>query len=321
MPDLISVIVPARNESEHIAACIESILAQDAPAPIEVIVADGESDDDTAVKARAAGATVVPNEQRGISAGLNRALAAARGDVIVRFDAHAEMPPGYLAACIDALHEEPGAASVGGWVEAIGTGPWGRATAVALASPFGVGHPLKWRRPEGPGRRDVDHVPFGCFPAELVRAVGGWREDLDANEDFELDYRLRRAGGRIVFDPAVSLVYRPRETLRGLAEQYWRYGRAKADVLADAPASIRPRQLAPPALVATMVLAVAPTRLRRAARGGVGAYALVVTGVAGRWRAGWRTGPVLATIHVVWGAALVWGLARRVAGREARPQP
>ena len=169
------------------------------------------------------------------------------------------MQPGYLRACLLALDEEPDAASVGGWVHPEGSGPWGRATAAALESPLGVGHPLKWRRPDRPGRQDVEHVPFGCFRADRLRAVGGWREDLEANEDFELDHRLRKAGGRIVFDPAVSIVYRPRETLRGLVSQYWRYGRAKAVVLAGAPTSLQPRQLAPPALIATVALAAAPT--------------------------------------------------------------
>ena len=77
-----------------------------------------------------------------------------------------------MASCLRALDEEPDAASVGGWVQTRASGPWGRATAEALESPFGVGHPLKWRRPSGTGRRDVEHVPFGSFPTERLRAVG-----------------------------------------------------------------------------------------------------------------------------------------------------
>jgi succinoglycan biosynthesis protein ExoA len=313
---LVSVIVPARDEAAHIGACVRSILAQEVAGEVEVVVADDTSRDETAELARQAGATVVANERGGISAGLNSALAAARGDVIARFDAHAEMPPGYLAACVRALDEEPDAASVGGWVHAEGAGPWGRATAAALESRLGVGHPLKWRQPNGSGRRTVEHVPFGCFPVERLRAVGGWREDLPANEDFELDHRLRQAGGRIVFDPAISIVYRPRESLAGLATQYWRYGRAKALVMRDAPSSTRPRQLAPPALLATLALAAAPTPLRGAARLATGAYAIAVTGASARSGGGWRTAVAMVTMHATWGAALVSGLVLGLGSRR-----
>jgi succinoglycan biosynthesis protein ExoA len=315
---VVSVIVPARDEAAHIGACVGSILAQHVDAEVEVVVADDGSHDATAELARAAGATVVDNTRGGISAGLNSALAAARGDVIVRFDAHAEMPPGYLAACLRALAEEPNVASVGGWVQAEGSGPWGRATAAALESPLGVGHPLKWTRPSGPARRDVEHVPFGCFPADRLRAVEGWNEELEANEDFELDHRLRQAGGRIVFDPAISIVYRPRESLGGIVSQYWRYGRAKAVVLAGAPASVQPRQLAPPALLATVALAAAPTPLRLPAQAATGLYALAVGGAAARSGGGWRTAAVMVTMHVTWGAALVSGLALAVGPRRRR---
>src|SRR3954471_18849196 len=92
----VSVVVPARDEAAHIEACVRSILAQEVEGGLEVVVVDGRSSDDTAAIARAAGATVVDNPDRVIPAALNRGLAAARGEVVVRFDAHAEMPPGYV---------------------------------------------------------------------------------------------------------------------------------------------------------------------------------------------------------------------------------
>jgi succinoglycan biosynthesis protein ExoA len=308
----VSVIVPARNEARTIGACVRSILAQEVDVELEVVVADGLSEDDTAALARAAGAVVVPNPRRGISAGLNRALEAATGEVIVRFDAHSEMAPGYVAACLRALDEEEGVASVGGRMKADGRGPWGRAVAKALESPLGVGHPLKWAAQSSPRRRDVEHVPYGCFPADRLRAVGGWREDLVSNEDFELDHRLRLDGGRIVYDPAITIVYRPRETLGDLAAQYWRYGFSKARVMLGAPRSTRPRQLAPPALLAVVALAVAPGRIgpsgaRSAARVALVTYALAVGGEAARIRGGWRSAAAMTTMHVVWGTGLVAG--------------
>src|SRR3954451_8422659 len=101
-------------------------------AEVEVLVVDGSSTDATAELARAAGATVVPNPDRTTPNALNRGLEAARGRVVIRFDAHSEMAPGYIAACLRALSEEEGAVNVGGWCEVRGKGPWGRAVAAAL---------------------------------------------------------------------------------------------------------------------------------------------------------------------------------------------
>src|SRR5919204_5441444 len=137
MAPRVSVVIPALNEAPYIEQCVRSVLAQDFPDGLEVLVVDGRSSDGTAELARRAGATIVDNPVGGIPAALNRGLAAARGSVLVRFDAHAEMPPGYVRACIRALEEERAAASVGGWRDARGHGPWGRALGDALASPLG----------------------------------------------------------------------------------------------------------------------------------------------------------------------------------------
>ncbi len=302
MPDLVSVVIPAREEARHIECCIRSALAQDVDCPVEVIVADGHSRDDTAARARRLGVTVLDNARQSIPAGLNLGLAAARGEILVRFDAHAEMPPGYLRACLRGLREEPGTANIGGWIKPIGAGPWGRALAAALASPVGVGNARIWRPPHpAEHRRDVSTVPFGCFRTATLRAAGGWREDLLANEDFELNHRLRMRHGRVVFDPAVWSIYRPRDTLTAIARQYWRYGRWKAVVLHEAPESLKSRQLAPIGLFA----AAASAPFLRAGRVALAAYGALVAVGSVHSRGGWRTAPVLMTLHLVWGAGLI----------------
>jgi succinoglycan biosynthesis protein ExoA len=328
-PPRISVIVPARNEAAGIVDCIRSIFAQRVEGGIEVVVADGGSSDETARLARAEGARVVENPEGTTPAGLNVALAAAQGSIIVRFDGHGRMPPGYIEASVRALEEEDGAVGVGGWVQVEPNGRWGRAIGAVLGSRFGIGNARSWRRPRpSQGRLDVDTFPLGSWPAESLRALGGWDERFLRNQDYELNYRLRAGGGRIVFDPAVWSYYRPRETLSALARQYWDYGRFKALTVWTAPRSLRPRQVAPVLLLAMAAAAPLPNGLGRGARGALAAYSLVIGGVAVSSRGGWRAVPVLMTIHGVWGAGLVaglGGLARRSLlgrpGAEPRGSP
>lgn len=288
-----------------------SIRSQTLPdeATLEVIVVDGDSTDGTAELARSAGATVVANPQRTTPTALNRGLAAAQGEVLIRFDAHSEMRPGYVAACLRALAEEPGAVNVGGWCDVQGVGAWGDAVAAALRSRFGVGNPRLWRRPSESGRKDVETVPFGCFPTVVLRSVGGWRPDLLRNQDFELNHRLRATGGRIVYDPQISFVYRPRESLGALWKQYWQFGEWKAIVLSDAPTSLRPRQLAPLGLLVAAAGSLAGGRAGRAGRGAVALYLVAVSSVAGNSR-NWRVAPVLVTIHSAWALGFVTRLSR-----------
>jgi succinoglycan biosynthesis protein ExoA len=306
----VTVLVPARNEARHIEACVRSILSQRVEGGLELLVVDGRSDDETAERARRAGASVLDNPEQTTPAALNRGLASARGEVVIRFDAHGEMPDGYIAACLRALNEER-AANVGGWIAVAPEGAWGRALAAALRSRLGVGNSRLWRPPRADApREDVDTVSFGCFRTEELRRAGGWANEFHANQDFELNHRLRRAGGRVVFDPAISSVYRPRESLGAIARQYWRYGRWKAVMLAREPTSLRPRQLAPPVLLATAAAAALPSRWSPSARALIAGYGLALGAESARARAGWRVPVVLTTMHLLWGAGLLSGFVR-----------
>lgn len=294
------------------------MLVQEFDGDLEVLVVDGASTDGTAEIARAAGATVVENPERVIPTGLNRGLAAAGGDVVLRFDAHGAMPAGYVASCLRALEATDGPAIVGGWCEVRAVGPWGRALGEALASRIGIGNPRLWRRPlPSASRGEIDTVHFGCFRRDVVAALGGWREDLLANEDFEVGYRVRAAGGKVVFDPSIWSFYHPRESLPAVARQFLKYGRWKAEVVAIAPRSLRARQLAPPALLATCAVAAVPSPLALPARVALGAYAATIAGRAGR-SGGWRLAVVLATMHVTWGAGLLLGLPAAAVRRLRR---
>jgi hypothetical protein len=182
--------------------------------------------------------------------------------------------------------------------------PVGRAIAAALGSRFGVGNSM-YHYGDRPAR--VDHVPYGAYPTALLRQIGGWDEALTANEDFELDYRLRRMGYQLLFDPAVSIAWRSRTDIRALFQQYRRYGRGKADVVRMHPTSMQPRHAAAPALVAVLTAALTIGRPRVAlaliapyAAGVLGATAKIVRRDRDRAAAPFVPAAFVA-MHVGWG--------------------
>ena len=154
LPTSVSIIVPCRNEQDHIETCVRSIQEQELPpGEVEVIIADGRSDDGTLDILRRLAKEdprlcIVDNPGRIVSTGLNAAIRVAQGSIIIRMDAHTEYAPDYIRQCLAVL-QETGADNVGGpWV-AEGKGLVGRAIAAAFQSPFSVG---------GPRGHDPDYV-------------------------------------------------------------------------------------------------------------------------------------------------------------------
>jgi succinoglycan biosynthesis protein ExoA len=328
--ELVTVLVPARNEERSIAGCLESILSQDYPA-LQVIVLDAASRDTTAevvreVERRDTRVSLVRHSLEGIPESLNLGLAHARGRWLVRVDAHSRIAPGYVRRVVDHLREG-GWGGVGGRKDGVASSPTGRAIAQALGSRFGVGNS---RYHYGTERDIVDHIPFGAYPTELLRALGGWNGSLRANEDFELDYRIRRLGHKLLFDPTVRIFWETRESIPDLFRQYRRYGRGKAEVALLHPHSLEARHLAPPGLVLYLVGAslIAPWRpivALAASTPYVAALAAACAIVAKRERdlqaAPWLP-PAFLSMHLGWGLGFWEELIRhypRTRGRESSP--
>ena len=322
----VSVIVPARNAQATLPATLDSILTQDYGGVIDVIVADGS---DTAatrdlLRVRFPSVRRVPNPEGTIPCGLNRALAVARHDIIARCDAHATLPPDYLAQAVRTL-QRTGAANVGGQVNPVGTTRFERAVALATQSPLGAGD-ARYRI--GGGEGPVDTTFPGVFRRDRLDEAGGWDESLPVNEDYALNWVLRASGGIVWFDPALVVDYRPRGDVRALARQYFRYGRWKAAMLARHPRALRARQLAAPLLVAALVAAgalaiasdLAPPPLAalfaRAAAAVPLLYVAAVLGAAAmiglrkRRMEAWVVPAVAVTIHLAWGIGFIVGLVR-----------
>ncbi len=250
---LISVIAPCRNERDTLDAFCDSLAAQRLPPghALEVLVADGRSDDGTRglLQRRCAADprfVFIDNPQRIVSTGLNRALAQARGALVVRMDLHTVYADDYLVQCARALADS-GADCVGGpWRPAEAEGRAGT-IARAFASRFGSG---------GAASRRVDHsgwvdtVYLGAWSRDRLRALGGFDETLVRNQDDELNLRIVRGGGRVWQDAAIRSWYTPRASYHTLFRQFWQYGYWKVPVMRKHRLPAAPRQLAPFALVA-----------------------------------------------------------------------
>jgi glycosyltransferase involved in cell wall biosynthesis len=250
----ISVILPVLNEEPHLDESITAILAQDYRGAFEVILALGPSKDRTNevaedLAARDSRIKLVANPTGKTAAGLNLAIAASSNPVIVRVDGHAKVPNNYLTLAI-AILRESGAVNVGGVMAAEGVTPFEIAVSRAMRSPLGVGAS---RFHTGGEAGEVDTVYLGAFRREAVIAVGGFDERYTRAQDWELNHRLRKDGGKIFFDPRLQVTYRPRPNLKKLAKQYFQYGRWRRVVSRSHPGTVNFRYLAPPfALIGTV---------------------------------------------------------------------
>lgn len=259
----VSVIVPVRNEAVHLERAVASILAQEYPSPFDICLAVGPSDDSTEqlaerIAAEQSRVSVVPNPAGVTPAGLNAAIRATSGEVVVRVDGHAELSPGYVRRAVATMCRT-GAVNVGGMQVPKPETPFEEAVAAATTSWMGTGG-ATYR--VGGEAGPVDTVYLGVFDRAAGDLVGWFDESLIRNQDYELNIRLRDAGGTVWFDPALQVGYRPRGTWKSLVRQYFEYGQWKAEVLRRHPGSLRLRQLAPATLVPAVALSFVMSRRR-----------------------------------------------------------
>lgn len=260
MPPSVSVIIPCRNEEKTIHLVLDAIHAQTYPRELQqVVIADGFSEDRTREQIESFKTShpdlvvmVVNNPKRIIPAGLNAAILASSGDLIVRMDAHSIPNPDYVALCVDAL-ERNVAQNVGGvWDIQPGSNSWiARSIAAAAGNPLAVGD-ARYRFTDKAAY--VDTVPYGSYKRELFNQIGLFDETLLANEDYELNTRIIQSGGKIWLDPKIRCVYFARSSLRALSKQYYGYGYWKFQMLKRYPETLRWRQALPPAFILGLFL-------------------------------------------------------------------
>jgi glycosyltransferase involved in cell wall biosynthesis len=321
----VSVIVPCFNEQATIQQLLEAVYGQSYPInEIEVIVADGLSTDhsrdvirDFQAYHQGLSIRIIDNIKRAIPSGLNRAIEAAQGNYIVRMDAHSIPDRNYIKNCINGLDKGLGDNIGGIWKIQPGATTWiAKAIAVAAAHPLAVGDAL-YRI--GGTAQEVDTVPFGAFQRGLIDKIGMFDETLLTNEDYEFNTRVRQFGGKVWLDPSIQSVYYARSSLKELSKQYWRYGYWKAQMLRRYPKTLRWRQFLPPLFVLTLIslgllsLVWYLARLLLAIIVLLYTIVIFIVGIQMSLRhkdIAMSIGVPLAiaTIHLSWGTALLWGL-------------
>ncbi len=251
----VTILMPMRNEAGFIDESLRSLLAQSyPPESMEIIVLDGESDDESPQTVRDIAAVdarvqVIANPKRHQGAGLNIGIAAAKGEIIIRADAHAWYDPEYVAIIVRHL-QDGYADNVGGAQNLRGKNFFSRAVAAASLSVLGSGNAAYRSATEA---KYVDTVWLGAWKKETLLKLGGFDEEMIRNQDYELNVRLRQAGGKILFDPALKSVCYTRSCPVKLARQYFDYGLYRSLTAKKHPGTLLPRQMLPVILTLSVI--------------------------------------------------------------------
>ena len=303
----VSVVLPILNEERFLADAIAAILAQEYPGELEVILALGPSRDRTneiaqSLRAKDSRIVLVDNPTGRTAAGLNAAIGASRFEIICRIDGHAEISKSYIRDAVEIM-QSSSAVNVGGVMAAVGKTPFEKAVARAMRSPIGVGGA---RFHVGGVAGPADTVYLGVFQKSALIAADGYDERFIRAQDWELNFRLREAGGIIWFDPRLAVIYRPRPHLKALAKQYFEYGRWRRAVTRHHKGTVNYRYLAPP--LAT--LAIIASLIAGSAFGSIyfvpaltyaSAILLSSLFIGKSWSERIALPAVLTTMHISWG--------------------
>jgi GT2 family glycosyltransferase len=321
--------MPIFNEVKYVEAAVASVLAQEYDGPVEILLALAPSTDGTdAVVEKLAAEDprirIVRNPQRHIPVGVNLGINAARYPIVIRIDAHTELPAGYTARGVAEL-ERSGAANLGGIMAATGKPGFQAAVAKAYNSRLGLGGASYHAKDAEPGPAESAYL--GIMRTEAVRSIGGFDESVMRGEDWEMNFRLRKAGHLVWIDPRLKVTYWPRDHWRNLAKQFYATGVWRAEIVRRMGGRNPLRFFAPPALVVNLAVALLVAVLQvvgivhgRLAWGlslvylGPAAYTLVLLGAAvttsGSLMDRLRYVIVLTTMHLCWGTGFLLGMLR-----------
>lgn len=244
---MISVICPIYNEEKYISSFIESVLQQDYPKEnLEILLVDGMSKDKTRdiiaeYSSKFPCLRLVDNPQQTVPYAMNNGIKSAKGEIIIRLDAHAEYPSNYFSVLVKKLNELDGAENVGGVCITLPCNDTAVSTAIAecLSNKFGMGN--SFFRVGAKDVMSVDTVPFGCFRKSLFDKIGLYDTDMIRNQDDELNGRIIKNGGKIYLLPDVEIKYFARDKISKVRKMFYQYGLYKplGNKKLGAPATVR----------------------------------------------------------------------------------
>lgn len=253
----ISVVMPVYNEEKYIENCIDSLLLQDYPQEcMEWIFVDGMSSDRTReligayIEKYPKLIKLFSNPNKTVPYAMNIGIKEAKGKYIIRLDAHADYNKDYISKCVYYL-DTTDADNVGGVAETKSKGFVGNAIAKMLSSRFGVGN-SEFRTNGESGY--VDTVPFGAFRREVFEKWGGYDERLTRNQDNEMNYRIRKNGGKIYLSSDIKLSYYCRDSIKGISDMAVKNGMWNVITMKLCPGSMGVRHFIPLAFLLSLII-------------------------------------------------------------------
>lgn len=295
--------MPVLNEEAHLEIAVSSVMAQEIDGELELVLALGPSRDGTNEIAkrlkRKFGKRLQLVDTTGLTSNsLNAGIARARFEVVIRVDAHSQLPSGYAALALEILNRT-GAANVGGRMVAVGNTDFQKAVAYGYNNRVGLGGGSFH---VGGKAGEAETVYLGCFRKASILQVGGFSEKWVRGQDWELNSRLRAAGLKVWFDPRLEVNYFPRNSLQALAKQFFATGIWRGALTRSNPADSAVRYWIPPLLVLGS-LTWFPIWVYLTA---IVVVAAMAQGLSFPQKL--RLLLVLPTMHYCWGAGFWWGL-------------
>lgn len=256
----VSIVIPCRNEEKYIGGCIESFIKQTYPKDLfEVLVCDGMSNDNTrkivkGYEKQYDNVKLVDNKGLTAPKGMNEGIRKSKSDVIIIFGAHAFADKNFILNNVKKLYENKEIGCTGGPLDTINENDKGKAIALSMSSPFGVGNALfRYSKEE----TFVDTVAFGAYRREVLDEVGYFDEELVRNQDDELNFRVTEKGYKILLSPEIKGCYYSRSSFKKLWKQYYQYGFWKVRVMQKHGRTASIRHIVPLMFVITNILGIA----------------------------------------------------------------
>ena len=251
----VTVMMPVRNEQHHLPKAVESVLAQNYPGQLEIILAIGPSVDETKriaseLSNKHSSIKLIENPKGLTTVGLNLAIAASSGEIIIRVDAHSELAENYIARGVEILRET-GSVLVGGIMNARGKSPLQKAVAFGYGSRLGLGG---GRYHVGGKEGEAESAYLGIFDAQALKKVSGYDEKIIRGEDWDLAQRLKAQGGKVWFSPELVVNYWPRSNIKALAWQFYSTGIWRGELTKRSPTTASIRYFIPPLALLAMII-------------------------------------------------------------------